>query len=98
MGRDATFTGRASIWEHITLATVNPLMGAGFWNFWGTISGRVIAVALDPGNPDPNAMVPSAHDGYVDVYLDGGFIGLAILFFLLITAATRIIRALPLNG
>jgi O-antigen ligase len=98
IGRDATFTGRASIWEHITLATVNPLMGAGFWNFWGTINGRAIALALGPDNSNPNVFVPSAHDGYVDVYLDGGFIGLALLSLFLIVAATRIIKVLPLNG
>ena len=35
LGRSMTFTGRADIWNHITLNTVNPLIGAGYWNFWG---------------------------------------------------------------
>src|ERR1700676_3045531 len=53
LGRDATFTGRTDIWQHITLNTVNPLIGAGFWNFWGGEGGRAIQQAMK--TPVPNA-------------------------------------------
>jgi len=72
LGRDATFTGRTDIWQHITFSTVNPLIGAGFWNFWGGPGGRAIAVAMETG-------IPNAHDGYLDIFLDGGMIGLFLL-------------------
>ena len=39
IGRDATFTGRTDIWQHITATTVNPLIGDGYWNFWGGPAG-----------------------------------------------------------
>ena len=42
LGRDATFTGRSDIWKHITLSTVNPVLGTGFYNFWG---GRVASTS-----------------------------------------------------
>lgn len=85
MGRNMTFTGRANIWAQITLQTVNPLVGCGFWDFWGGPGGNAISMAL-------NTTVPNAHDGYLDIYLDGGFIGLAILFVFLIGNGRRLIR------
>jgi exopolysaccharide production protein ExoQ len=85
MGRDATFTGRADIWNHVTLNTVNPFIGAGFWNFWGGPGGFSFNLAI-------NEVIPNAHNGYVDMYLDGGFIGLAILYLMLIACGNRVTR------
>lgn len=90
LGRDATFTGRADIWRHITLDTVNPLIGAGFWNFWGGPGGKAIAAIMQTG-------IPNAHDGYLDVYLDGGLIGVFLLSCVLVTSGRRLIRNLPLH-
>jgi exopolysaccharide production protein ExoQ len=88
MGRDMTFTGRANIWDHITLQTVNPIIGSGYWNFWGGPGGLAIATEM-------RTTIPNAHCGYIDVYLDGGVIGLFLLCIFLIaygnwlTAAQR---------
>jgi exopolysaccharide production protein ExoQ len=87
LGRNMTFTGRANIWEHITLDTVNPLIGCGYYNFWGGPGGYAISTAMD-------TTVPNAHNGYLDLYLDGGFIGLVILSILLIASGRRLIRRL----
>lgn len=87
LGRNMTFTGRTDIWAHITSKTVNPLIGAGFWNFWGGSGGYAISRAM-------NTIVPNAHNGYVDIYLDGGIVGLAILLLLLATSGRRIINSL----
>jgi O-antigen ligase len=95
-GRDATFTGRASIWQRVTLSTVNPLFGAGFYNFWGTMAGKAIALDMDPDKI--NTFLPSGHNGYLDLYLDGGFVGLALLFALLIRSANRVLRTHPKDG
>lgn len=91
MGRDMTFTGRANIWQHIDLKTVNPLIGAGYWNFWGGPGGYAICQAMKTN-------VPNAHDGYLDIYIDGGFIGLSILFVMLIACGRRIINASWMQG
>lgn len=85
VGRNMTFTGRANIWEQITLNTVNPLVGAGFYNFWGGPGGYKISLAMD-------TTVPNAHNGYIDMYLDGGFVGLALLLILLIATGRSFIR------
>jgi O-antigen ligase len=85
LGRDATFTGRTAIWEHITFETVDPITGAGFWNFWGEKRGLAIIRAM-------NTPIPEAHNGYLDIYLDGGFIGLGLLFLLLLRGGNRFMQ------
>lgn len=85
VGRNMTFTGRTDIWAHITLRTVNPIIGAGFWQFWGGWGGRAISEAM-------GTFVPNAHCGYLDIYLDGGMIGLALLFVMLIAYGRRLMR------
>ena len=87
LGRNMTFTGRTDIWAHITSVTVNPLIGAGYWNFWGGKGGRAIELAM-------NTPIPNAHSGYLDTYLDGGWIGIALLFFLVLVSGVRIIGRL----
>jgi O-antigen ligase len=90
LGRTMTFTGRTDIWDHINLTTVNPLIGAGYWNFWGGPRGYAISVAMNTG-------IPNAHNGYVDLYLDGGLIVLALLLYLLVSYGRRIITSLSGN-
>ncbi len=90
LGRDMTFTGRANIWAQIGLKTVNPILGAGYWNFWGGPGGEAIMNAM-------TTVIPNAHNGYLDIYLDGGFVGLAILFVLLVAAGLSITRKLKMN-
>jgi exopolysaccharide production protein ExoQ len=88
LGRNMTFTGRANIWEHITATTVNPIIGAGYWNFWGGKGGLAIMQAMQ-------TVVPNAHCGYVDMYLDGGCIALILLLVVLFASGKRLIRILP---
>lgn len=87
VGRNMTFTGRTEIWQHITSTTVNPLFGAGYWNFWGGTGGMKV-------NQEMHSIIPNAHDGYVDLYLDGGAIGLVLLFIMLITYGRRLMKNL----
>jgi O-antigen ligase len=84
LGRDMTFTGRTSIWQHITIDTVNPLIGYGYWNFWGGPGGHSVNQAM-------HEVIPNAHSGYVDTYLDGGIIGLFVLAILVSSCGKRII-------
>ena len=85
MGRNMTFTGRTDIWNQITIKTVNPLLGAGYWNFWGGPGGYAISLAM-------RTVVPNAHCGYVDIYLDGGAIGLVLLLLMLTGYAAMLTR------
>jgi exopolysaccharide production protein ExoQ len=87
LGHNTTFTGRTQIWEHINMDTVNPWIGSGYWNFWGGPGGERINEAM-------MSLIPNAHDGYLDIYLDGGIIGLALLYLVLFSSGTRIARYL----
>ncbi len=90
MGRNMTFTGRSDIWAHITFETVNPIIGAGYYNFWGGRGGAAIALAME-------TPIPNAHSGYLDIYLDGGIIGVALLGWFLVAYGTRLTRKLVLS-
>jgi O-antigen ligase len=87
MGRDLTFTGRTEIWKNVLDGTrVNPFIGAGFFNFWGGPRGAEVREAMNtPG-------LHSAHNGYLDLFLDGGIFGLGFLFLLLASQGLRLIR------
>lgn len=92
LGRNATFTGRTDIWQHITLKTVNPLIGEGFWNFWGGPGGVAVSHAMHV------VAVPNAHCGYMDIYLDGGAIGVTLLLGLLIACSQRFTKLAPTDN
>lgn len=85
MGDDATFTGRTAIWD-FALAEIakQPLTGYGFRSFWG-IGDQSPALHAPPGFVQ---VTPHAHNGYIDLMLELGYIGLAL--FGLVTASAFI--------
>jgi exopolysaccharide production protein ExoQ len=91
LGRDMTFTGRTAIWDHITLSTVNPIIGCGYWNFWSGPKGQEISDAI-------HWHIPNAHCGYLDIYLDGGISALILLGVFLIAYGFRLARPDVKNG
>ncbi len=84
LGRDTTFTGRTAIWRYAIPMVPNPVVGAGFESFW---LGHRIADMERLINQNVN----QAHNGYIEVYLNLGFVGLVLLAALLITGYRRII-------
>lgn len=82
LGRDSTLTGRALIWEQVrALMDQRPVIGWGWGATWGEsdfVRLTVQAVA--------HFDVPSAHNGYLDAWLQTGAVGL-VLFLLLVAAA-----------
>jgi exopolysaccharide production protein ExoQ len=73
-GRDSTFTGRTGIWEELrTHAWQNPILGMGYHGFWGQ---------RHPDSP-LLSLINEGHNGYLDVFLATGFVGLALLFLVI---------------
>jgi O-antigen ligase len=71
LGRDPTFTGRTDIWmAALTLWSDSPLFGYGF-NAAGTIVGPFLKSRLFDSAVD-------SHNGYIDVLLNTGAVGLII--------------------
>jgi O-antigen ligase len=73
LGRDATLTGRTDIWKAVLSFHTNPLIGTGYESFW--MGGRIDRVATILGYKG----ISEAHNGYLQMYLDMGWIGLAFL-------------------
>jgi exopolysaccharide production protein ExoQ len=71
MGREADFTGRTPIWQLLGGMAPNPFVGAGFETFW--VGPRVAYLdQLFRG-------INQAHNGYLEVYLNLGALGLVLV-------------------
>jgi len=82
-GHESTIEGRGVIWAQLLNFGTNPLFGVGFETFW---MGDNL-VKLHEGRPwQPN----EAHNGYIEVYLDGGVIGLLLLAGVVFAAFRKI--------
>jgi len=74
LGRDATFTGRTSIWQQLIVAIHHhPILGYGYGAFWTGIRGESLDVIVAAG-----FIVPSAHNAYLETWLGLGIPGLVL--------------------
>jgi exopolysaccharide production protein ExoQ len=82
LGKSSTLTGRTSIW-HSAMAAVlkRPLLGYGYMAFWQPFSGRVNTVFLEN-----RWSVSGAHNGFLEVWLSLGAIGLALILLTFVRA------------
>lgn len=85
LNRDPTFTGRTDAWEMFIKEMDNPLLGTGFNSFW---SGERMQRIWEKYE------VIQAHNGYVEIYLNGGIIGVTLLVVVLLAGGARIKDAL----
>ena len=81
LGRDSTLTSRVSIWEMLRDVKTNPIIGSGFESFWTRermeFADRIVGTH-------------SAHNGYLDIYLNLGIIGLMLFGMLIISSYIKI--------
>ena len=77
-GRDASLTGRGPLWhEVIGVIARRPLLGHGYAGFWNEDSRDVQYLWLKAG-----WRAPDSHDGYLDVLVELGVVGLAAYAFM----------------
>ena len=91
LGRGEGLSGRTEIWAASIAAAGNPIIGTGFESFWNTNVEKVVAGGLQ-GYWEIHNLV-SAHNGYIEVYLDLGWIGVCLIALILISGYRRTIRA-----
>ncbi len=90
LGRHSDLTGRTEIWKGVIASSGNPLIGSGFESFWNTSSSIVaqnLAEIYDVDN------LNSAHNGYLEVWLNLGWIGVCLIASIIIFGYRRACKA-----
>jgi O-antigen ligase len=97
MGRQSNLSGRTDIWAAVIPALSKPIIGDGFESFW--ISPDVVKFWQSPilsGWWDVKGL-NEAHNGYIEVYLNLGWVGVGLISFILISGYRRAVAAFRLN-
>lgn len=88
MGRNATLTGRTDIWNILLDVPINPIVGTGYESFWlGERLTQLWSFQIVNG-------LNEAHNGYLETYLNLGWVGLAFLALLLWTGYRNVLNLL----
>jgi O-antigen ligase len=86
IGRNSTLTDRTSIWAMVLGMGTNPLLGTGFESFWlgPRLESMWNAYSWGPGE---------AHNGYIEIYLNLGWIGVVLLAGVIVTGYQTVLAA-----
>jgi exopolysaccharide production protein ExoQ len=85
LGEDTTLTGRTGLWQDLQNIETNPLIGVGFESFW---LGHRLDGLWEKYWWHPN----QAHNGYYEMYLNLGWIGLLILCLMILSGYRKVRR------
>jgi len=91
LGRDPTLSGRTDAWPQLIKLVHNQLVGVGYESFW--LGDRLEKVwVITQG-----LTINEAHNGYIEILLTLGWIGLAFMGGLIATGYRNVIRAYRLD-
>jgi exopolysaccharide production protein ExoQ len=90
LGRDATLTNRTEVWDILSNFNVNPIVGAGFMSFW---TGDRLETAWRL----VGAQINQAHNGYLEQYLNLGYIGVAFIAAIIVSGLFKVRRHLSVD-
>ncbi len=83
-GRDTTLTGRTGLWtDLLNNAAKNPVLGVGFGAFWVGHIGYAMYPLDNWSRVTPGWRPGQGHNGFVDVYVDLGVIGVALVLLVI---------------
>jgi O-antigen ligase len=94
LGRDPTLTGRTELWATLLEMSAHPWLGAGFESFF---LGDRLELLWEKYWWQPN----QAHNGYIEIYLTLGRVGLILMGVLMWTGyrnAVQVFREDPMAG
>ena len=84
--RDPTLTGRTELWDAIFRIPINPVIGAGYESFW--TGWRIEALwKIFWWRPT------QAHNGFIEIFINLGAVGLFLFAMMLLIAYARAIKA-----
>ena len=82
VGREENLTGRVDVWRQIVpVAMQRPILGYGFGGFWTTNARKQFDMS-------------DAHNGYLDLILQSGFVGLVLYAIFLLSSIRKAQRVL----
>lgn len=94
LGRDLTFSGRTLLWATVwKMIQVKPLLGYGYDGFWHGMDGESAYVWTVTG-----WRMTHAHNGFIEVCLELGLIGLIVFFFSFIINLSRSLALIRLSS
>ena len=80
--RDVTLTGRTDLWRELLQMPANPVLGAGFESFW-------ISPLAERINEGFYFFFNQAHNGYIEVFIQLGIVGLILVILSIFTAIIK---------
>ena len=90
LGREVHLTTRTDIWRILLEFDVNPVIGTGFMSFW---SGERLEAAWKV----LGVRIHQAHNGYIEQYLNLGFIGLVFILVIMGSGLLKVRRHLSVD-
>lgn len=88
VGRNSNLTGRTDLWKFLLTMPANRMLGTGYESFW--LGNRLARV----WQAFPGSGINEAHNGYLEVLLSLGLIGLGLLGVFLIASFRSISKKL----
>ena len=89
LGRNSTLTGRTQVWERALELITHPICGSGYESFW--LGQRLATMSeVQPG-------INQAHNGYLEIFLNLGWCGIALLAILIASGYRNVIAAFRLH-
>jgi O-antigen ligase len=88
LGRNENLTGRTDIWAAVIPMASNQLVGAGFESFWQSPRVAARLALLFPKLP-----LNEAHNGYIETYLNLGWVGVVLIGAVLADGYRRSVKA-----
>jgi hypothetical protein len=85
LGRSPTLTNRTDVWAILRTFQTNELVGTGFMSFW--TGERMAAIWTAVGS-----RINQAHNGYLEQYLNLGYVGVAFILAIALSALASVRR------
>ena len=84
LGRDQTLTTRVPMWKELLATVSNPWIGRGYEVFWATNDGKRMSQEW--------AGIFQAHNGYLEMYLNLGILGVTTLLMGIVSGLLKVRR------
>lgn len=90
IGRNPTLTGRTDVWQILLRFAQSPWIGSGYESFW--LGDRLVKIG-----GLTSVGINEAHNGYLEIYLNLGWIGLGLLGLVILAGYRTVLSSIREN-